>query len=70
VTFEIEPDGERVKLVVIHEGFGPDSVLISMISNGWPRVLSDLKTLLETGEPLPPGAESVVPVALNGKETD
>jgi hypothetical protein len=25
----------------------------SMISNGWPRVLSNLKTLLETGETLP-----------------
>ena len=25
----------------------------SLISSGWPRVLSNLKTLLETGEPLP-----------------
>jgi uncharacterized protein YndB with AHSA1/START domain len=64
VTFEIEALGERVKLTVIHEGFEPGSVVISMVSNGWPRVLSDLKTLLETGELLPPGTEPVVPVAL------
>jgi hypothetical protein len=24
-----------------------------MISGGWPRVIANLKTLLETGEPLP-----------------
>ena len=35
-----------------------------MVSEGWPRVLSNLKTLLETGEPLPGGAEPPVPVRL------
>jgi DNA-binding transcriptional ArsR family regulator/uncharacterized protein YndB with AHSA1/START domain len=64
VTFEIEPFGERVKLTVVHEGFEPGSVVVSMVSNGWPRVLSDLKTLLETGEPLPPGTEPHVTVSL------
>jgi uncharacterized protein YndB with AHSA1/START domain/DNA-binding transcriptional ArsR family regulator len=64
VTFAIEALGERVKLTVIHEGFEEGSVVITMISQGWPRVLSDLKTLLETGEPLPPGTEPHVPLAL------
>jgi uncharacterized protein YndB with AHSA1/START domain/DNA-binding transcriptional ArsR family regulator len=57
VTFELEEFGERVKLTVVHEDLEPDGLTISMISNGWPRVLSDLKTLLETGDPLPKGTE-------------
>ena len=52
VTFDLEPHGDLVKLTVVHDGFEPDSTMISMISNGWPRVLSSLKTLLETGEDL------------------
>jgi len=51
-TFDIEPFGERVKLTVVHDGFEAGSVVATMVSEGWPRVLSDLKTLLETGEPL------------------
>src|ERR687885_1828391 len=54
VTFEIEPlDDEQVKLTVVHDGLDPDGLMASLISNGWPRVLSNLKTLLETGETLP-----------------
>jgi DNA-binding transcriptional ArsR family regulator/uncharacterized protein YndB with AHSA1/START domain len=50
VTFEIEPQGELVKLTVLHETGDPDSVVMRMISTGWPKVISNLKTLLETGE--------------------
>ena len=54
VTFEIEAlDDEQVKLTVIHDDLEPDGALVGMISNGWPRVLANLKTLLETGETLP-----------------
>jgi uncharacterized protein YndB with AHSA1/START domain/DNA-binding transcriptional ArsR family regulator len=53
VTFDIEPLGDLVKLTVVHDGFEPGSVVVSMVSQGWPRILSDLKTLLETGETLP-----------------
>jgi DNA-binding transcriptional ArsR family regulator len=53
VTFEIEPLGDQVKLTVIHDDLMPDGLTGSMISNGWPRVLANLKTLLETGETLP-----------------
>ena len=49
-TFELEPAGSVVKLTVIHDGFPPASTAAGMISNGWPQVLSKLKTLLETGE--------------------
>lgn len=53
VTFEIEPLDGQVKLTVVHDGFEPDSTMLSMVSQGWPHLLSALKTLLETGEPLP-----------------
>ena len=53
VTFEIEPLGDQVKLTVIHDDLVPGGVTVSMITNGWPRVLANLKTLLETGETLP-----------------
>jgi uncharacterized protein YndB with AHSA1/START domain/DNA-binding transcriptional ArsR family regulator len=54
VTFEIEPlDDQQVKLTVVHDGLAPDGLMGSLIGRGWPRVLSNLKTLLETGEPLP-----------------
>jgi uncharacterized protein YndB with AHSA1/START domain/DNA-binding transcriptional ArsR family regulator len=53
VTFEIEPLGQLVKLTVVHDGFDPGSTVVEMVSEGWPRLLSDLKTLLETGETLP-----------------
>jgi len=53
VSFDIEPAGEQVKLTVIHDGFGPRSTVAEMVSAGWPQVIASLKTLLETGDPLP-----------------
>src|SRR5580693_2764136 len=53
VTFDIEPVTQGVKLTVIHDGFEPGSTVLEMVSGGWPDVISSLKTLLETGEPLP-----------------
>ncbi|MFX0574213.1 ArsR/SmtB family transcription factor [Nocardia nepalensis] len=54
VTFELEPAGpELVKLTVVHNGFEPGSAVLAGISGGWPSILSNLKTLLETGETLP-----------------
>jgi len=53
VTFEIDQLAEQVRLTVIHDGLEPGGVTGSLISNGWPRVIANLKTLLETGETLP-----------------
>jgi uncharacterized protein YndB with AHSA1/START domain/DNA-binding transcriptional ArsR family regulator len=53
VTFDIEPVGQIVKLTVVHDGDGPDSSVVEIVGDGWPHLLSDLKTLLETGETLP-----------------
>jgi uncharacterized protein YndB with AHSA1/START domain/DNA-binding transcriptional ArsR family regulator len=64
VTFEIEPADQGVKLTVVHDGFEPGSVMASMVGNGWPRILSSLKTLLETGETLPDNPEPPTPTSL------
>jgi uncharacterized protein YndB with AHSA1/START domain len=52
LSYELEQQGESVKLTVIHEMDKPDSKLIGSTSGGWPLILASLKSLLETGEPL------------------
>lgn len=52
VTFEIEPIEDMVRLNVIHGDFKAGSVMAGKVSGGWPRVLSSLKSYLETGKPL------------------
>lgn len=53
VTFEIEPMGAQVKLTVTHDGFDEGSTVLGQVSQGWPAILSNLKTYLETGALLP-----------------
>jgi uncharacterized protein YndB with AHSA1/START domain len=51
VTFLLErfaSNSELVKLTVTHDEFPDNSLVFPQISNGWPMVLSGLKTLLET----------------------
>ena len=48
-TFDIEETEDGVKLTVTHDGFQPGSPVLENIGGGWPRVLSNLKSLLETG---------------------
>jgi uncharacterized protein YndB with AHSA1/START domain len=57
VTIELEPIDSMVKLTVTHDKLAPGSDMLKGISNGWPRVLSSLKSLLETGKPLPTWAK-------------
>ena len=52
MTYELAPQGEAVKLTLIHEIDRPNSKLIEQVSNGWPMVFASLKSLLETGESL------------------
>ena len=49
-TIELEPMGKSVKLSITHAIDRDPSVFISKVSGGWPMVLSNLKSLLETGE--------------------
>ena len=53
VTFELEPIDEMVKLTVTHDQLVAGSDMEKGVTSGWPRVLSSLKTFLETGKPLP-----------------
>jgi len=49
-TIELEPMDGAVKLTITHEIERPDSKLIAAVSGGWPSILSNLKSLLETGQ--------------------
>ncbi|HLX64147.1 MAG TPA: SRPBCC family protein [Planctomycetota bacterium] len=53
VTFDLEPVEGTVKLTVTHSELEPESKMAEAIAKGWPMVLSSLKTMLETGKPLP-----------------
>ena len=52
VVFSLEPHGDLVKLTLTHEGFADGSKLLDGISRGWPAILSNLKSLLESGQAL------------------
>ncbi len=52
VTWEITPLGDVCKLAVIHEHSDACTKTAKGTQEGWPIVLSGLKTLLETGAPL------------------
>jgi uncharacterized protein YndB with AHSA1/START domain len=52
VTFDLEPMGEMVKLTVTHDNLEAASDMEHGILEGWPRVLSSMKSFLETGKPL------------------
>jgi len=53
-VFELSQDPalEMVKLTVTHSMAREESKFITAVSNGWPAILSSLKSLLETGESL------------------
>ena len=52
VTFEIEAVEDMVSLKVIHGDFATGSTMAGKVSQGWSRVLSSLKSFLETGRGL------------------
>ena len=49
-TIELERVDDAVKLTITHEMDRAESKLIDAVSGGWPQILSNLKSLLETGE--------------------
>ena len=53
VTFAIEDVRGIVKLTVTHDQLDVDSAMLKGITDGWPKVLSRLKTLLEGGKSIP-----------------
>ena len=52
VTFEIEKAGNSVCLTVTHDKLKAGSKMLRGVSWGWPRVLSSMKSFLETGKGL------------------
>lgn len=54
-TMEIEPVGEAVKFTVTHRIDVPQAKFVDAVGGGWPRIVSNLKSLLETGEVVLPG---------------
>jgi uncharacterized protein YndB with AHSA1/START domain len=60
-TMELEPSGTAVKLAITHTIEREPSKFIMAVSGGWPKVISNLKSLLETGsialeDPYPAGS--------------
>jgi len=63
ITYDIapaEPDdfgptGNAVRLTVTHEDFAKDSQIVHGVSRGWPGILSNLKTMLESATTTPLG---------------
>jgi uncharacterized protein YndB with AHSA1/START domain len=54
VRVELTPETEAVKVVVTNDGFAEDDPGYEQNAEGWPRILSRLKTLLETGKTFRP----------------
>ncbi|MBI3450118.1 MAG: SRPBCC family protein [Acidobacteria bacterium] len=53
VTFDLEPVAGVVRLTVTHDRLEAGSKMLEGITSGWPKVLSSLKSLLESGRALP-----------------
>jgi uncharacterized protein YndB with AHSA1/START domain len=57
-TIELQPIADSVKLSITHMMDRAESKLIEAVSGGWPRIVSNLKSLLETGEIILKGTEA------------
>lgn len=54
VKIELTPESEAVKVVVTNDGWTDSDPAYEQNADGWPRILSRLKTLLETGKTFRP----------------
>jgi hypothetical protein len=52
VQFDFVAMGHVTRLIVNHRGLDPGGSLLKVLTPGWPMILSSLKSLVETGEPL------------------
>lgn len=50
VTYELADHEGATKLTVIHDNFPPNTDVLHRISSGWPRILSAMKTYIESGK--------------------
>jgi uncharacterized protein YndB with AHSA1/START domain len=58
VTWEVTPMGDASRVRIVHEGMG--QATRDYVEDGWELILSGLKTLLETGQPLNVGTPSTL----------
>jgi uncharacterized protein YndB with AHSA1/START domain len=54
VTLELTPESEATKVTVVHDEWAADDPTYASCADGWPRILSRLKTLIETGKTFKP----------------
>ncbi|HEY3934102.1 MAG TPA: SRPBCC domain-containing protein [Gemmatimonadales bacterium] len=54
VTIELVPETEATKVTVTHDQWATDDTGYAASADGWPRILSRLKTLIETGKTFKP----------------
>jgi uncharacterized protein YndB with AHSA1/START domain len=52
VTWEVEETSDGCRLTLIHDHFDGETFTYESVGEGWPQVLSSLKSLLETGRGL------------------
>jgi hypothetical protein len=50
---QVAVESEPCRRLSYHDDLEPGGMTGSLISQGWPRALANLKTLLETGDTLP-----------------
>jgi uncharacterized protein YndB with AHSA1/START domain len=53
VSYELQPSGPTTRLRLVHDDFDGETATFKGSVQGWPLMLSSLKTLLESGRPLP-----------------
>jgi uncharacterized protein YndB with AHSA1/START domain len=54
VTIELAPESEATRVSVMHDQWAEDDTAYTSCVDGWPRILSRLKTLIETGKTFKP----------------
>jgi uncharacterized protein YndB with AHSA1/START domain len=54
VTLELVPETEATKVSVTHDQWAEGDAAYAPTADGWPRILSRLKTLIETGKTFKP----------------
>ena len=54
VTVQLVPESEATQVTVTHDEWAEDDPNYTSCADGWPRILSRLKTLLETGKTFKP----------------
>jgi len=54
VRVELAPETEATKVIVTHDEWAEDDTNYAATADGWPRILSRLKTLIETGKTFKP----------------